>query len=735
MKKMSFKQKLILSILLMSTIPLIIISFYSLNTSRTELEKNAFNKLSAIRDSRNETLVRYLEMISSQILTYSHNKMIVDAAKDFSYALKKISPANKEEITELKNYYTSKFAIEYKNKTNKESPYNETVSLLSPESQLLQHAFISSNPKPLGSKHLLDETNIVPEYSSFHKIYHPIIREFLDKFYLYDIFIIDINSNNIVYTVFKELDFATNIISGPFKDSNLAKVYKEAKEINNKEEFKIVDFQTYGPSYEAPASFIAAPIWSGDQKIAVLVFQMPLGTINTIMSDRSGLGQTGESYLIGADKRLRSDVHNNKEMNIFNSFNKEKLINSENIKNAIDFNSGENYTLNYDNHEVLASYRKISYSKLPWIIFTEISKKEAFLEANKLRQRSILFILITLFIVIAISLYITSKLSNQLEDVVEVFSGSAHDVQNSSQKIDLISHKLYKTVQEQISSITKSAVAMDEISAMIKNNTKSSEKASNLSSDSKDSAEKGKNTVLKMIEEVKEISKSYDDIEKSVEKNIEDNQKIIQVISEIAKKTTVINEIVFQTKLLSFNASVEAARAGESGKGFAVVAEEIANLAAMSGQAANEINSMLSSSQNQVKDFSEMSQKRISSILSSGRVKVVSGTRVADLCMMELNNILDSINQLDESIKEITFAITEQSIGVEEVNTAMKYLENTTHDTTDMSEKSKAASVHLRQQSAALRESIQILRKILGSKKDYSIDINHFQDSEREHEA
>ena len=320
-------------------------------------------------------------------------------------------------------------------------------------------------------------------------------------------------------------------------------------------------------------------------------------------------------------------------------------------------------------------------------------------------------------VVIIVSLIITTKLSNQIELVVEQFSSSAHDVQNSSQKMDLISNKLCRSVQTQISSITQSAAAMDEISAMLKNNSSSSHNASLLSGDTKSSALKGKDTVDKMVNEVKSISGSYDDIQKSIEKNNDDINKIVEVIEEIAKKTEVINEIVFQTKLLSFNASVEAARAGEAGKGFSVVAEEIANLAAISGKASQDIALMLTNSKNQVREIASSTKSHVDKIVSEGRVKILNGNSVASECMEELDNILNSVNRLDGSIQEINSAIHEQSSGVDEVNSAMKHLENATHETTDMSERSKEASEYLRNQSQELRKSIQILRKILGTKK------------------
>lgn len=722
MKNIPFKYKLIASILIVSLTPLIINSIYNLKSSRAALKDAAFDKLVALREAKNKSITRYLNTISKQIVTLSHDKMLIDATKEYKSAFKKL-PANPNEDAALKlsEYYNKDFANEYKTKTNEASPLMKTISSLSPQAIYLQHAFISNNPNPLGSKHLLDETGLLPDYNLVHKVYHPQIREFLDTFALYDVFIIDNETGDIVYTVFKELDFGTSLLTGPYKDTNLGEVFREALKITDKKDFKIVDFKKYTPSYEAPASFIATPIWDGDKKIGVLAFQMPLSTINEIMSERAGLGNTGEVYLVGEDKKLRSDAFNNKDFNIYNSFNKDKLIHSKSIEMALQNKAGFNIDKNYNNSEVLSAYTRIEYPHLPWVIMAEQAVDEAFFSADILFRNVMIFIGVSLLIVIVIALLVTKNLSSEIEDIVESFSSSAHDVQNSSQKMDMVSNKLYKSVQTQISSITESAAAMEEISAMLKNNTNSSQTATKLSIATKSSAESGKETVDKMREEVLEISKSYDEIQYSVEKNNEDITKIINVISEIAKKTEVINEIVFQTKLLSFNASVEAARAGESGKGFAVVAEEIANLAEMSGKASKDIADMLTSSQEQVQVIADKTKKNINEIVSRGRLKVEDGNKVAEQCLNELNNILECIHELDGSIREISHAINEQSTGVEEVNTAMKYLENATHETTDMSERSKGAALELRDQSQSLRVSIQALRKILGAKKSYDI--------------
>ncbi|MBC7540629.1 MAG: methyl-accepting chemotaxis protein [Bacteriovorax sp.] len=313
-----------------------------------------------------------------------------------------------------------------------------------------------------------------------------------------------------------------------------------------------------------------------------------------------------------------------------------------------------------------------------------------------------------------------NKLMNGIDHTVESLSSTAHDLQNSSHKMNLVSSRLTSSVDSQISSITESVTAMDEIGTMIKNNDQSATHVYHLSNLTKTSAESGKKTVDRMIVEMKEISSSYDDIHKNVVENGEEIKKIIEVIAQIAKKTEIINDIVFQTKLLSFNASVEAARAGESGKGFTVVAEEVGNLARMSGQASSDINQMLIDSQNQVRLIAETTTKNIGLIVSRGRDKVHNGNSVASDCLKELNQIINCVNDQDGSINQISIAIKEQATGVDEVNKALKLLDDNTNESVEMSTRSKEAAKNLEDQSHNLRVSIQSLRKILGSKKNYS---------------
>lgn len=718
----SFKFKLIVSILLVSTIPLVISAIINLQNSTKSLEEAALLKLESVRESKNLSISRYLKNITDNIVTLAHNQMITNNAEALRTAFFQDARAlNSDELQKLKSYYDNEFSNEYKNKLGEDKKISQVLDTFTPATLFMQYLHIADNSNPLGSKHLLDFNGKAQNYANIHKQVHPILREYLEKYALYDIFIFD-TEGNVVYTVFKELDFATNVVSGPYKDTGLGQAFQEGLKISDPTKYFINDFARYLPSYDAPASFISTPIWSNGKKIGVLAFQMPLATINEIMAENAGLGKTGETYLVGSDNMLRSDIIQDKEFNLYNSFNKGKLVNTATVKKAISNIAGNEMSTNYNNIEVLSSYGKLKFADFNWAIVAEQSTDEALAAKKNLILSYTIIILSSIVLVFLVGFYISNLLAKEIETIVEKFSSSVHEVANSNQKLELVNGVLIKSVQTQISSITESAAAMDEISAMIKNNVDSSNRATVLSKTAKTNADSGKNKIDQMMYEVSEIAQSYDEIQESMNVNNANLQKIAKVISEIADKTKVINEIVFQTKLLSFNASVEAARAGEAGKGFAVVAEEVGKLAQMSGQSADQISSMLVDSQKEVQEIILTTQKNISKILESGRLKVKNGQVVASECKSELENILENVDSLDSSIKEISIALEEQSRGSEEVNSAMKYLEGAANETSNMTENTKEASENLKDQAYSLRVSTQELRRLIGSKKSYEIN-------------
>ena len=189
--------------------------------------------------------------------------------------------------------------------------------------------------------------------------------------------------------------------------------------------------------------------------------------------------------------------------------------------------------------------------------------------------------------------------------------------------------------------------------------------------------------------------------------------EIVKVIAEIGNKTKVINDIVFQTKLLSFNASVEAARAGEQGKGFAVVAEEVGNLAEMSGKAAKEITGMLDDSIQKVEDIVKNTKLRIETLIVVGKEKVQAGTVMAGRCDDVLSEIVLNVSNVNSFVSEISIASQEQAQGIREINKAIAQLDQVGHQNTSASEQASATAQDLNQQVLTLRSMVNVLNETL----------------------
>jgi methyl-accepting chemotaxis protein len=314
--------------------------------------------------------------------------------------------------------------------------------------------------------------------------------------------------------------------------------------------------------------------------------------------------------------------------------------------------------------------------------------------------------------------YLSKSLVTSFKQISEALIQTGTEVSSASSQVASSSEELSQAVTEQATALQQTASSLEQLSSTISKNTDTSKQAANSSKRSQESASHGKNVVHDMIESMDKINHSN---EKMVEQINHSNQRIadiVKVITEIGNKTKVINDIVFQTKLLSFNASVEAARAGEHGKGFAVVAEEIGNLAQMSGTAATEISSMLDSSIANVSSIVKDSQEKVTSLMSDVKTKVASGTSTANECEKVFNQIYEEITIINGMSGEISTASAEQSSGVQEISRAMNQLDSATHQNSSVAQQAASAAEQLSAQSAVMKQTVDNLIQIVeGGKK------------------
>ena len=186
--------------------------------------------------------------------------------------------------------------------------FKAAFRLIADAERALQRAYIDENPHPMGQKERLLSAGTGTIYDAVHARHHPTFDRLREANGYYDVFLFD-PEGNLVYSVFKERDFATNMRTGQWRDTGLARVFRAAADQTANAAPAFEDFAPYGPSADAPASFIARPVFASDgTSIGVLAFQMPVDAINASVQSVSGLGETGAAYLVGPDRLMRTDA-------------------------------------------------------------------------------------------------------------------------------------------------------------------------------------------------------------------------------------------------------------------------------------------------------------------------------------------------------------------------------------------------------------------------------------------
>ncbi len=310
---------------------------------------------------------------------------------------------------------------------------------------------------------------------------------------------------------------------------------------------------------------------------------------------------------------------------------------------------------------------------------------------------------ISIVLLFGFSTGVARAISKKLMGTTSRVGASSGSVGASVNQVSAASQDVMCAVEQQSAAIQQTSSALEEVSSMV---TRSAERATEIQAtavESKNHAEHGKHTVDRLTDAINELKASNEVSALELKESNEKVANILKVIQEVSGKTRVINDIVFQTKLLSFNASVEAARAGEHGKGFAVVAEEVGNLARMSGQAAQEINLLLDTSTKQVTETIQENRSRVEKLLSTSSALLEQGVAVTAECQESLQEILNASMNVSEMIEEVAKGSQESAKGVAEITKALHEIDQSSRLTARAAETCQSNSVMLSEEVVKLR--------------------------------
>jgi class 3 adenylate cyclase len=310
LSRISIQSKLLVMLLVTSILSAAVVGFIGYQSGRNSLRASVFDGLTEIRQSQTRQLAAQLSDLRNSLVVYTRGSTTTEAIEAFTAGFDQlnnatISPAQQQAIVD---YYNKQFAPAEDEQTGNQVDVNALLPATNAQKYLQANYTTPFTDWDQALK--FDDAHDGSAWSAASAKYNGFFREIVTRFEFEDALLLD-TRGNVVYSAYKGVDLGTNILTGPYKGGDLTDAYGKALDSHAVDYVGITDFGDYQPADE-PTAWMTSPVGPQGRVEGVLALQFPISKINRLMTmdkrwEESGMGKTGETFIVGPDDLMRSD--------------------------------------------------------------------------------------------------------------------------------------------------------------------------------------------------------------------------------------------------------------------------------------------------------------------------------------------------------------------------------------------------------------------------------------------
>lgn len=404
---LDIQSKLLVMLLAVSIVAALVVGVVGYLNGRDSLQAAALNQVTSLRESRITELKRSFGQFTQTVVAQTRNESVIGATKAFESGWDELQsrPVSDADHTKVEGWYRDTFVPQLDDETGGSANPDQFAPTSDPQAYLQARytAPFTDYDKAVQQ----DDAGDGSDWSSARAEYQPYFRQAVESAGYEDLLLMN-TDGDVVYSAYSGPDLGTNLTDGPYRDSNLTTGYQDALRLTSSDDVVVTDFARYVPSLNLPTLWVMSPVGEDGKIIGVMAVQVPIDLINQVMTGDNGwaadgLGDTGESYLVGADHLMRSVPRQLLEHP--KAYQRDVIaagtapatakrevavkgavllqdVNTTPVARALQGKTGTVISTDYRGKEVLAAYAPLEVDGLRWVVVAQMDSSEAFAPVN-----------------------------------------------------------------------------------------------------------------------------------------------------------------------------------------------------------------------------------------------------------------------------------------------------------------------------------------------------------------